>query len=320
MGHYSSLKKNFDLLLEAFRGTREARADHNRSLNSPITIEAGLAALRIRWPQLRSPNLSAPVFILSAGWRSGSTYLQRWVMTDPHTLIWGEPYGNAGLIPSLAGQVKAFTQDWPFDEFFSDRQSHCGDLSQTWIANLYPALTDFMNAHIGYFEKLFLEPALASGKDRWGLKEVRLGVDHARYLQWLFPNAKFLFLYRNPYHAFSSYRRWRNWYKAWPTEPVFTAAQFGALWKELATDFIENHRKLGGLLLRYEELSTQATKSRLEDYLGFPLGETSSLKHVRGVGANDLPPRHAHWIPKLEKLLLKRQIGPLSMELGYQSR
>lgn len=315
-----SPEKNLALLVEAFRGTRAARDDHRRNLSSPITVQAGLAALRERRPDLRSPNRSAPIFIFCSGWRSGSTLLQRWVMTDQHTLVWGEPYGHAGLIPSLAGQLKAFTQGWPQDDFFATGQDLDENLSQAWVANLYPALMDFMNAHIGYFETLFLKPAIAAGKDRWGVKEVRLNVDHACYLQWLFPNAKFLFLYRNPYHAYSSYRKWRSWYRTWPDEPIFTAGQFGAVWKELAADFIENHHRVGGLLLPYEELSTQLTKSRLEDYLGFPLADTSSLERVRGTGASNLAQKHLHWIPKLETLLLKRQVEPVSLRLGYRYR
>ena len=33
----------------------------------------------------------APIFLLATGWRSGSTLLQRILVTDPHVLLWGEP-------------------------------------------------------------------------------------------------------------------------------------------------------------------------------------------------------------------------------------
>lgn len=315
-----SPKKNFALLVEAFWGTRAARDKHSRSVHSPITVQSGLAALRARWPDLWSSNQSAPVFIFSAGWRSGSTFLQRWMMTDESILLWGEPYCHANLIPSLARQLEAFTQSWPPDDFFADRYDCAEDLSQAWVANLYPSLADFMNAHIAYFEKLFLEPARTFGKTRWGLKEVTLGVDHACYLQWLFPNARFLFLYRDPYHAYSSYRKWRDWYRIWPSEPVFTATRFGAVWRELAADFVENHSKVGGLLLRYEELQTHATRSQLEDYLGFRLGKPSSLARVDGTGAANCDRARSHWTPKLETFLLKRQVEPVSAQLGYRAR
>lgn len=316
-----SLKNNLGLLVEALRGPRAARREHNRNLGSPATIESGLALLRARWPDLKSPDQSAPVFIFSAGWRSGSTFLQRWVMTGNNILVWGEPYCHSGLIPSLAGQLKAFTPRWPQDEFFAAYHEDGGeDLTQGWVANLYPAMSDFMNAHIGYFERLFLEPALALGRTRWGLKEVTLRVEHACYLRWLFPNARFLFLYRDPYRAYASYRRWRGWYRSWPDEPVFTAAHFGALWKQSTTDFLENHSKVGGLLLRYEELRTQSTKERLEHYLGVLLADPSSLARVDGAGAADRRYSRSHWIPKPEAFLLRRKVEPVSRRLGYPGR
>lgn len=315
-----SPKKNIELLIEAFRGTRSARNSHRQSLRLPITIESGLAAIQARWPDLHSPNVSEPVFILSAGWRSGSTFLQRWVMTEKNTMLWGEPYRHAGLIESLARPMAAFTDTWPDDKFFIDRHDRDEDLSRTWVANLYPGMEALMNAHIGYLEKLFKEPALARGRNRWGLKAVTLDIAHACYLKWLFPKAKFLFIYRNPYDAYASYRSWRDWYKSWPAEPVFTASRYGALWRELSSDFVENYGKVGGLLLRYEELSGRTTKMRLEEYLGFRMPEAASLARIPDTSAELASAQHqSHWVPKLEVFLLKRQVEPLSLRLGYAS-
>lgn len=313
-----SPRKNLALLTEALWGTSAARERHRRSLSLPIDIQSGLRAIRTHWPALHSPNQTAPIFVFSAGWRSGSTFLQRWIMTGGRVMVWGEPYRHAGLIQSLAGQLKAFTSDWPMEEFFSGGDEHGRDLSQAWVANLYPSPVNFMAAHIAFLERLFLEPARQLGHDRWGLKEVVLGVDHASYLRWLFPNAKFLFLCRNPYEAYGSYRKWRSWYKAWPDEPIFTASRFGGVWRELAADFVENHQKVGGLMLRYEALRTQETRVRLEGYLDLQLAEPSSLPRVGSTGASaSRVGSHSHWIPKLEALLLKRQVEPLSRQLDY---
>jgi hypothetical protein len=312
-----SPRKNFSLLTEAFLGPRSARNKHKDSVSAPISVQSGLAALRERWPDLQSPSKSTPIFIFSAGWRSGSTFLQRWVMTDDNVMVWGEPYRHADVISSLARQLKAFTSTWPKDHFFVNHYATTSDLTQVWTANMYPSLANFMGAHINFLEQLFYEPALALGKPRWGLKEVTLDVNHACYLQWLFPNAKFLFLYRNPFDAYASYRKWRSWYKTWPNEPVFTATRFGSVWKELADDFVENHHKVGGLLLRYEELRTEATRSRLEDYLGIPLAEAASLACVGGSGADSTHGQSNYWVPKLESFLLKRKIDPVNKKLGY---
>jgi hypothetical protein len=316
MKHDWSLRKNLALLIEALWGTRAARERHRRNFRLPIDIQTGLSAIGTHWPDLRSSNQSAPIFIFSAGWRSGSTFLQRWIMTGEKILVWGEPYSHAGLIQSLAGQVKAFTRDWPMDEFFVHVNAR--ELTQAWVANLYPSPANFMDAHIAFLERLFLEPARAFGKSRWGLKEVTLGVDHACYLRWLFPHAKFLFLYRDPYDAYGSYRKWRSWYRTWPGDPVFTASRYGTIWRELAADFTENYQRVGGLLLRYEELRTQATRAGLEDYLDLHLAEPSSLSRVGGTGTDKRENSCSHWIPRLEAFLLKRQVEPVSGRLGYK--
>lgn len=307
------------MVIESFWGSREARRERRQRMQRPVTIESGLSAIRMRWPELRSTSQSVPVFIFSAGWRSGSTFLQRWLMTDKSLMVWGEPYRHAGLIESLARPVAAFTENWPKNEYFLDRHGPGEDLSNAWIANLYPGLIDFMSAHISYLERLFLDPALALGRSRWGLKAVTLGTDHACYLKWLFPEAKFLFIYRDPYAAYGSYRKFGGWYKSWPAEPVFTATRYGALWRELATDYVQNFHKVDGLLLPYEGLATRETRERLEHYLGVPLVEASSVARISDAPQTAVRNQaHPHWIPKLELILLKRQVEPLGAKLGYR--
>ena len=227
--------------------------------------------------------------------------------------MWGEPYRHAALVDSLASQVKAFTDGWPIDTFFVDSHSQGAALNSTWIANMYPSMADFLAAHVAYFERLFAHPVQASRRGRWGVKEIGLTVDHACYLRWLFPKARFLFLYRNPYDAYRSYRRWRNWYRSWPDRPVFTPGSFGTYWNELTGDFIANHQKVNGLLVRYEELRTAETRKKLEAYLGMPLVDPASLPRVDGLRNQD----RRRKVPRFEWFLLRRRVEPLAYKLGY---
>ena len=49
-----------------------------------------------------------PVFVFSAGWRSGSTMLQRMIMeNNPELLIWGEPFDLTNLHDHMAAQFRA---------------------------------------------------------------------------------------------------------------------------------------------------------------------------------------------------------------------
>jgi hypothetical protein len=306
------------MLEEAFLGTRTARARHARHLGGPVTAEAAVNVIRKRWPGVMSSESSEPVFILSAGWRSGSTFLQRWLMASADILIWGEPYRYAEPIRLLARQVRAFADpSWPLDFFFADQYQSDVDLSQEFVANLYPSIQEFVNAHLAYFDRLFIQPCRRFHKTRWGLKDISLTTDDAYYLRWLFPNARFLFLYRSPYHAYRSYRQWRDWYHSWPDEPIFTALSFGRCWKHLAGDFVSNHRKVDGLLLRYEELRAPDTRKRLEDYLHMPIVDAAGLPRVRDRFHRDVKGNDDRWVPRIECLLLKRAVEPLGSQLGY---
>jgi hypothetical protein len=307
----SALKKNARQIAESLVGTRHARELHSFYKRETGTIEAGLDTIASRWPELSSPSEADPVFILAAGWRTGSTFLQRILMSSGGTFIWGEPYRHADVVGAMARQVAAFNDKWPMTKFFLER-FEAGELTGQWIANLYPRMDDFMAAHIRYFECLLAEPARKFDVARWGFKEIALNIGHARYLKWLFPRAKFLFLYRNPYHAWRSYYHWRNFYETWPNKPVFTPRQFGRVWADLTRDFVERHETVGGLLLRYEDLRKADTRQQIEAYLDCEVSEPASLERIRG--RRDAS---SSWAPKLDYALLRRKVEPLASRLGY---
>src|SRR5262245_37805430 len=79
------------------------------------TIAAGLGALARRWPAVQSTSDQQPVFVLAAGWRSGSTLVQRALMSQ--CLVWGEPFGHGGLIERLADPLRAINAQWPEPHF-----------------------------------------------------------------------------------------------------------------------------------------------------------------------------------------------------------
>ncbi|HEX5446610.1 MAG TPA: sulfotransferase [Pirellulales bacterium] len=201
---------------------------------APPAIASGIESIRRRWPAVLSPSAEEPIFVLAAGWRSGSTLLQRLLM--PRAFLWGEPFGHAGLIEDLARPLAAFGGAWPPDAYFYGGQP-AGALAERFIANLYPDPQSLLDAHLAYFERLLIEPARHAANSqsltqptRWGLKEVRLSADHAAYLKWLFPRAKLLFLIRNPWDAYRSYAaRGQQWFVRWPDQPLTpkTLAQAG---------------------------------------------------------------------------------------------
>lgn len=276
------------------------------------SIEAGIRVIRRRWPGIINDCDDDPVFVLAAGWRSGSTMLQRMIMRS--CFIWGEPFGHATPIDSLADPIRCFTERWPESHHF-----HLGEdtdtLSKRFIANLYPSISDLLRAHQSFFCRLFAEPARRNGAMRWGLKEVRLDCDHAFYLRWLFPRARFLFLIRNPYDAWRSYaaraaQGW-EWYHRWPTDPV-TVSRFAAHWRRLVTSFIEDHHRVDGLIVRYEALA-RGEYPGAEEYLGFSLAATAGR-----MNPSDGGPAPLGELAAADRIVLENELGSLASSMGYE--
>ena len=148
-----------------------------------------------------------PIFILSAGWRSGSTLVQRLLMSDQNTLVWGEVYDRSNIVQNLTKTILPFTDSWP-PEGYLRADSDSGALSEQWVANLYPSLATLRNSYRALIKALLADSAQDLGATRWGMKEVRFGMDEAAFLRWIFPQCKIVFVYRNPYDAYISYKKY----------------------------------------------------------------------------------------------------------------
>ncbi|MDX1393813.1 MAG: sulfotransferase [Gemmatimonadota bacterium] len=256
------------------------------------------------------------MFLLTASWRSGSTLLQRLIMSDPAVMLWGEPFAHCGYIERLAGSMSAFTAAWPPDFFFLGHRPEDENLEESWIANLYPEPFAVLAAHRAFFETLFARPAQAAGYRRWGFKEVRVDIDQAAYLRWLFPDARIVLVVRNPYAAWRSYRLWRNWYQRWPDDPVLTPKRFGEVWSRLAEGFATRFEEVGGAFFRYEEFTGDGRDAALQRLAGHVSVEIDAgvLEHrVRGPFHQKLEP-----IPAPERLRLHRAVRRVAEDLGYE--
>ena len=302
-------------LTSALIGPAQARAAHRQALRQAPGILTGMAHLQPLCPAGEPDDQEAPIFLLSAGWRSGSTLLQRLIMSDSRVLMWGEPYDECGMIQALANTLQAFRPGWPPEEYYYDGTPP-DKLSGEWIANLFPSPEDLQKSHRAFFDTLFAEPAKRAGAERWGIKEVRFGVEHCAYLRWLYPKARFIFLYRNPFSAYRSYCRYgRSWYDTFPGKPVFTPTAFGRHWRLLMEGFLSDAKKLNALLVKYEDLvAGNAQLDEIEAYLNININR-SVLKDKVGSSEQDGEKVEVSW---LEKQLLKRAVSPLAQKIGYK--
>lgn len=291
---------------------------YKRSLLPPEIYDAhhvseAVIAIQQRWGDSHTmpKDDSSPIFILSAGWGSGSTLVQRIVMSSNEVLVWGEPYDRAAPVHRVSSTISSIAHDWPPTSHYSSVQS-LDTLSKSWVANLAPPIESLRAAHLAFFNAWLSLEGQNSETTRWGLKEVRLTIDHARYLRWLYPNARFLFVYRDLMPGYLGCRR-LNWYSVWPNYRATHITRFAHHWQHLVNGFIDGYKDVGGMLIRYEDLvSGRLPLQTIRDYINVSSIDTDILN--KKVGA-----RSASRTPLIlpERILLNSVARETRKRLGY---
>jgi hypothetical protein len=189
-----------------------------------------------------------PVFLLAGGGRTGSTLLQRLIISTRQVLVWGEHGGI--LLPQMRKLLNQ-THSWiesangyrMLDEFKIDAHN-------AWVPNLNPEPTSLRSAGRAFIEQYLGASARKMGYTRWGFKEIRYGTEDVRMLQTLFPRASFVFLVRNPVSCLRSIKA-THWY----------AGDHGASPAAFLNEWVRISGSLAGVypecqracLLRYED-------------------------------------------------------------------
>ena len=223
-----------------------------------------------------------PIFIFAAGWRSGSTLLQRLLNSHPRVMIWGEAYEDSLIYYHMAAPLRGLLKRPLNLQFLSKHLPNMPNelasmLTTSWIANLTPPLPNLKRAHHAYFESLFASTANDARRPQWGIKLVRGTSTLAHYFRWLYPKAKILYLFRNPYAAFKSYvnaslhSQADKWYLYYPDYPVNGVIPFMVHWRHCMNGFLESHEEVNALLINFESIINRQALEPLQKYLSLEL-------------------------------------------------
>jgi hypothetical protein len=209
-----------------------------------------------------------PIFLFSSGHRCGSTLLQRLLNSSPDMLIWGEQNGYLNHYIPIYHELQKWEQ-----KTTHYRSIFLNDGYNNFIANLMPESYEIKESSLLHLYAIFGIPALRLGRNIWGFKEVRYGVDVALFLQDFFPKARFIHLVRDISACFVSMRRWElsknnEWRPEWTLNSLRN-------WESISRGFLEQGPQLRNLLsVRFEDMTTEPKQfiEQLGDFLNVPAG------------------------------------------------
>lgn len=149
---------------------------------------------------------TAPLIVLGAGQRCGSTLVQRLLCSHPRVLIWGEHVGQLRTVLTATQRLRLWSQT----NGVAGRNELAAHGYQGFIANLSPDVDIINRAGASFVETLFAEPAADSGRPIWGFKEVRYRLDDVLLLRDLFPHLRVIQLVRDPRDVLRSLDEWER--------------------------------------------------------------------------------------------------------------
>ena len=256
----------------------------------------------------------SPIFLLAAGWRSGSTLFQRILVTDPSVLLWGEPLGEMALVSGIVEMLTRLSTFPGLAEHCAEKDEPFSSLATSWIASLSPPGKDLRSGLRSLFDHWLGQAARERGFARWGFKEVRLGAAEATLLHWLYPRAKFILLSRSPYDCYRSLSDsgWHHLYHRRPEIRVDSAAGSARHWNRLVLSWSELPSGFPAVRIKYEDLIAGRVDFRgLETWLGIKIREDIALSVP--VGSTAQRPRLG-WC---ERLIISREASTGMRLLGY---
>lgn len=190
-----------------------------------------------------------PVFVLCGGARTGSTLVQRLLISTREVLVWGEHGGH--YVHHLI-RLSIELAHWK-SEAQADRQRRAFEAQghAAWIPNMNPAHAGLMRGAAALLREHLGQSAREMGYPRWGFKEIRYGRRAVTFLRTLYPDCALVLVVRDPVRALASHLA-TPWARSGRD---LDAEAFVQRWAGLSGQLAEaRDEHAGALLLRYEDL------------------------------------------------------------------
>lgn len=147
-----------------------------------------------------------PVFVLSNGWRSGSTAVQRLVISGGQAFVWGEPFPTTRVLARLHRiALEVGVLDEGPDRLLPADEINPG-LARSWLATTNPSPEFLFDGIRDLLETTYYRSLPAGAFATWGLKEVVATPRQIDFLRALYPDAPIVCLVRDPLAAYGSFR------------------------------------------------------------------------------------------------------------------
>jgi hypothetical protein len=193
---------------------------------------------------------TAPLLVLAAGQRCGSTLIQRLLCSHPRVLIWGEHVGQLRQVLIASQRLRLWTET----NGMAGRNELAANGYQGFIANLTPERSVIDDACFTFIETLFAKPAREVGRPIWGFKEVCYGLSDVLLLREFFPRLRVVQLVRDPRDVLRSLDEWER-SGGWSRVDTDVALRH---WLRVARSFVatatDPHLRSFILPIRYEDL------------------------------------------------------------------
>ena len=276
------------------------------------------------WNLDPSPDSCKPIFLIASVWRTGSTLTQRLIVSSNELIMWGEPFASCAVIQNLYNTTRSFIEPysrlaWPQFTLSrmkeEERDTLINSMGRQWIANLYPDIRDLKESYRLMLDRIFYQSAQKEGFERFGIKFVRLTVEHVQFLQWIYPDARIVFLTRNPYDSWNSYNGC-NWNYRYPDLNISKLGQFIKIWEKNTNEFSQFTGQ-NIKMFRYEDvINSSDVRRELKEHCHLEaMDETILAVREKGIPNTD----NLKGISSKDIQQIDRMVGKTAKKFGYIS-